>query len=187
METYKQNVPLSQFELDWTRDHTSAWSPFWHFFEDLDHFPKLSEDSPNIITRRFYECIIVFSEFFLRDSNISDSCRRPPKAIILTRRPQIYRNLRKGNKCLSDVLSLILYMTRKISAILRVFNTYIFLITEKKQFSLLHHCFYNRHYLIYLWRTLYWTKVIRQTWNGIMNIEQNWIRNNEKLRKKWME
>ena len=54
VETFKQNVPVSQFELDWTRDHISAWSPFWHFFEDLDYFPKLSEDSPNIITRRFY-------------------------------------------------------------------------------------------------------------------------------------
>ena len=133
VETYKQNVSLSQFELDWTIDHISAWSPFWHFFEDLDYLPKLSEDSPNIITRRFYERIWVFSELFLRDSNIPEPCRRPPRTIILTRHQQIYRNLRKGNKCLSNVLSLIPYRTRKISAILRVFNTYIFLITEKKQ------------------------------------------------------
>ena len=68
VETYKQNVPLSQFELDWTRDHISAWSPFWHFFEDFDYFPKLSEDSPNVITRRFYERIIVFYELSLRSA-----------------------------------------------------------------------------------------------------------------------
>ena len=132
---------MSQFELNWTRDHISARSPFWHFFEDLDYFPKLSEDSPNIITRKFYERIIVFSELFLRDSNISEPCRRPPRTIILTKRQHIYRNLRKGNKCLSNGLSLIPYMTRKISAILHVFNTYIFLITEKKLFSLRHHLF----------------------------------------------
>ena len=52
--------------------------------------------------------------------------------IILNRRQQIDWHLRKGKKCLSNVLSLIPYMTRKISAILRVFNTYISLITAKK-------------------------------------------------------
>ena len=144
-------VSFSLIELEISRVHGRHFDTF---FEDLDHFPKLSEDSPNIITRRFYERIIVFSELFLRDSNISEPCRRPPRTIILTRRQQ---NLRKGNKCLSNVLSLIPYMTCKISAILPVFNTYIFLITEKKQFSLRHHCFYGRHYLIYLWRALYWT------------------------------
>ena len=43
-------------------------------------------------------------------------------------------------------------MTSKISAILRMFNTYIFILTEKKQFSLQHHCFYGKrkHSLIYL-------------------------------------
>ena len=61
--------------------------------------------------------------------------------IILTGSQKIYRNLRKANKCLSNVLSLIPYMTRKISAILHVFNSYIFRITEKKQFSLRHHLF----------------------------------------------
>ena len=61
---------LSQFELDLVLDLTSTWSPFWHFFEDLDHFPKLFVNSPNIITRRFHEPITMFYELFLRDSNI---------------------------------------------------------------------------------------------------------------------
>ena len=39
------------------------------------------------------------------------------------------------------VIDSIYIMTRKFSEILRVFNTYIFLITEKKQFSLRHHLF----------------------------------------------
>ena len=46
------------------------WSPFSHVFEDLDHSPKISDDSPNIIARRFYERIKMFPELFLRDSNI---------------------------------------------------------------------------------------------------------------------
>ena len=156
METYIQNVNLSQFELDWTRDHISVWPPCWHFFEDLDYFPgeafwRLSEyDYPKVL--RTYH---VFSELFLRDSNISEPCRRPPRTIILTRRQQIYRNLRKGNKCLSNVLSLILYMTRKISAILRVFNTYHFSHNWEKNNSVCDTTFF--YYLIYLWRALYWT------------------------------
>ena len=41
-------------------------------------------------------------------------------------------------------------MTSKISAILRVFNTYIFIISEKKQFSLRHRCIHGKHSLINL-------------------------------------
>ena len=36
--------------------------PIWHVFEDLDHFPKISDDSPNIIAGMFYECMTMFSE-----------------------------------------------------------------------------------------------------------------------------
>ena len=46
-------------------------------FEDLDHSPKISDDFPNIIARRFYERIKMFPELFLRDSNVSEPCRRP--------------------------------------------------------------------------------------------------------------
>ena len=40
---------------------------------------KISDDSPNIIARRFYERIKMFPELFLRDSNISEPCRRPQR------------------------------------------------------------------------------------------------------------
>ena len=55
------------------------WSPFSHVFEDLDHSPKISDDSPNITARRFYERIKMFPELFLRDYNISEPCRRPQR------------------------------------------------------------------------------------------------------------
>ena len=42
----------------------------WHVFEGLDHFPKVSDDSPNIIAGWFYERITMFSEL------ISKPCRR---------------------------------------------------------------------------------------------------------------
>ena len=143
-------VSLSLIELEISRVHGRHFDTFFRRFGLFSEaFWRLSEYNYPKVVRTYHS---VFWTFL--DSNISEPCRRPPRTTILTRRQQ---NSRKGNKCLSNVLSLIPYMTCKISAILPVFNTYIFLITEKKQFSLRHHCFYGRHYLIYLWRALYWT------------------------------
>ena len=56
--------------------YNCPWSPFSHVFEDLDHSPKISDDTPNIIARRLYERIKMFPELFLRHSNISEPCQR---------------------------------------------------------------------------------------------------------------
>ena len=51
------------------------WSPFSHVIEDLDHSPKISDDFPNIIARRFSnvsKCFLNFSREIRIFPNLAD-------------------------------------------------------------------------------------------------------------------